>query len=298
MPNIFGPVPSRRLGLSLGVDLIPKKTCSYDCLYCQVGRTTNRTTEVKPYIPIQKILDELKQRLEDTRPDTITLAGSGEPTLNAEIDQVISAIQKMTSIKVAVLTNGSLFWNEPVRKRVSKADIIMPTLTTVNEDTYRVIHRPYSSLHVSDIIKGLKALRQSFRGYYFLELILLGGMNDNDKEIEGLKSAMDEIRPDKIQLNTVVRPPSVAQAKALDRRQLERIKIFFGDKAEIIVPSSIKQKDGQYNSQSNALLEIAKRRPVRAIDIANVLNKPLNDLEERGFLSTHADDRACIRLNK
>ncbi len=279
MPNIFGPVPSRRLGLSLGIDLIPTKTCTYDCLYCQVGRTTCKTIDPKPYAPIKEILHELKKRLSIIRPDTVTLAGSGEPTLHTQINQVISSIKTVTEIKIAVLTNGSLLWKKEIRSRISEADVIMPTLTTVFEDTFNSIHRPHSELRLPTIIQGLEELRQSFQGRIFLELVLLAGFNDSDKEIEALKRRVDIISPDKIQLNTVVRPPSDSKAKALDRQKLENIKSVFGEKAEIIVHMARKQEWGQPVPESQVVVEMAKRRPVRAIDIAHTLNKSLNDVE-------------------
>ena len=148
MSYIFGPVPSRRLGLSLGVDLIPPKTCTYDCLYCEVGRTTCHTIETAPLVPLQKISHELESALSKNRPDTITLAGSGEPILNSEIDGIISFIKNRTSVQVALLTNGSLFWKEEVIRKVMGADIILPTFSTVFDDTYKVIHRPCSGLRV------------------------------------------------------------------------------------------------------------------------------------------------------
>ncbi|MGD8230015.1 MAG: radical SAM protein, partial [Desulfobacteraceae bacterium] len=130
MTYVFGPVPSRRLGLSLGVDLIPAKTCTYDCLYCQVGRTTQKTIQTDAFVPVQEVIDELKKRLEILTPDAVTLSGSGEPTLHAKIDQVITAIKGITDAKVAILTNGSLLGQGVVRRRVTGADIILPTLTT------------------------------------------------------------------------------------------------------------------------------------------------------------------------
>ncbi|MCP4669527.1 MAG: radical SAM protein, partial [Deltaproteobacteria bacterium] len=140
MSHVFGPVPSRRLGLSLGIDLIPAKTCTFDCLYCQVGRTTRRTLEPRPFVPVGDVAEEVEKRLQKTVPDVITLAGSGEPTLHSRIDHVIAAIKEMTKTKVAVLTNGSLFWREDVRKRVLGADVIMPTLSSAFSHTFRIIH--------------------------------------------------------------------------------------------------------------------------------------------------------------
>ena len=279
MTYVFGPVPSRRLGLSLGIDLIPRKTCTYDCLYCQVGKTSCKTIEPAPFVPVREVLEELVKRLETAKPDTITLAGSGEPTLHSEIDQLISLIHEITDIPIALLTNGSLFWNEEIRSRVSGVDIIMPTLSTVSEVKFKTIHRPHSELSLPKIIEGLKKMREEYAGLVFLEVVLLAGINDSEKEIDEIKRVIDEIYPDKIQLNTVVRPPSDPKAIPLDRRLLENIKEKFGKNAEIIASQPLKHEAGYYDSKVSAILEMAKRRPVSASDIASVLNQPLEEVK-------------------
>jgi wyosine [tRNA(Phe)-imidazoG37] synthetase (radical SAM superfamily) len=279
MTCVFGPVPSRRLGLSLGVDLIPAKTCTYDCLYCQVGRTTQKTVQTNAFVPVQEVIDELKKRLEISTPDAVTLSGSGEPTLYSKIDQVVAAIKRMTDTKVAILTNGSLFWLEVVRRRVADADIIMPTLTTAFEETFRTIHRSHPDLHLKSIIEGLKRLRQMYNGQIFLEVFLLAQINDGQEELEGLKKVVDEISPDKIQLNTVVRPPAHQSAISLDMERLKEIRDFFGEKAEIIAEKPLRRRWGQYDTMVKSILEMAKRRPLRASDIATLFNMPLQEVE-------------------
>jgi len=247
-----------------------------------VGKTTCKTVTTGPFVPTGEVLEELGRNLEKTVPDTVTLAGSGEPTLHSRIDQVIAFIKRTTETKIAILTNGSLFWKEEVRNRVSGAHIIMPTLSTVSEETFRLIHRPHPDLTLSMIIEGLTLLRRGYKGSLFLEVVLLAGFNDSDKEIERLKRAMGRISPDKIQLNTVVRPPSDPRAISLDRERLKEIKNFFGTEAEIIAHAPLKQQDKQYESLTATVLDMAKRRPVRAVDVANVLNKGLKETE--GFL--------------
>ncbi|MDB9822283.1 radical SAM protein [Deltaproteobacteria bacterium] len=272
MEYIFGPVPSRRLGLSLGIDLIPPKTCTYNCLYCQVGRTTCLIMEPEAFVPVSKIIGELEMVLQKVHPDTITLAGSGEPTLHSEIDQVISSIKGTTDTRIALLTNGSLLWREEVRNRVSGADLIMPTLTTVFEDTFRTIHRPHDGLELPLIIEGLKELRKEYEGLIFLEVVLLSGINDGEIELEGLKKVIQEISPDKIQLNTVVRPPSDPRAMSIDMEKLEDIKKYFGERAEIIAGKLSNKISGKHQSMVDVIIEMAKRRPVTGDDIAKVLD--------------------------
>ena len=279
MAYVFGPVPSRRLGLSLGVDLIPLKTCTYDCLYCQVGRTTRQSLKIESFIPVTEILEELERKLENCSPDAITFSGSGEPTLSSDIDRVISFVKERTDIKTVVLTNGSLLWQEDVRHRISGADIIMPTLTTAFEETFRLIHQPHMDLDLDTIVGGLKSLRRTYKGNLFLEVVFLAGFNDSEKELEGLRSVIDQISPDKIQLNTVIRPPSDPRAISLDTKRLEEIKNLFGEKAEIIAQTPLTNRRWEDETAYATILEMAKRRPVRARDVANVCDIPLEEAD-------------------
>ena len=280
MPCVFGPVASRRLGVSLGVDLVPAKTCSYNCLYCQVGRTTDHVMEPQALIPVRQVFDELKQRLSKVKLDTVTFSGSGEPTLHPQIGDVIAFIKSRTAVQIAVLTNGSLLWRQDVRGRIAGADIVMPTLTTANEETFKAIHRPHPALHVDNIIAGLKEFRRMYQGNLWLEVILLAGYNDSPRELEALREVIREIAPDRIQLNTVVRPPADTKAVALDGDRLAAIKDYFGPAAEIIAPVPRSQAGPRANSLVESILGMAKRRPVRARDVAGTLNVPLAEVEE------------------
>lgn len=279
MTILFGPVPSRRLGLSLGVDLIPPKTCTFDCLYCQVGRTTRKTAEPKIFVPTREVLEALRLRLDKVRPDFVTFSGSGEPTLHAQIDQAIAFVKERGDVRTAVLTNGSLFWRPEVRERVLQADTVMPTLSTVFEKTFEIIHRPHPDLRLPDILEGLRRLRLEYRGQLWVEVVLLAGLNDTEEEIEALSAEMERIAPDKIQLNTVVRPPSDSRALPLDRKRMEDIKNYFGAKAEIIAHAEGFRKERVHGPLSVAILEMARRRPVTAVDISKALNRSLEDVE-------------------
>ena len=279
MSYIFGPVPSRRLGLSLGVDLIPHKTCTFDCLYCEVGRTTNKTITSSPFAPVDEILTQIEERLKGCTPDVITLAGSGEPTLHSGIDRIISGIKELTDTRVVVLTNGSLFWDHNIRKRVLGADLIMPTLSSAFSSTFRTIHRPHRDLALDRVVEGLIRLRAEFAGLIYLEVILLAGINDTEEEVKALRPLIQKIQPEKIQLNTVVRPPADACAKALDRKRLEEIKLFLGERAEIVVDIEAAKGALARDSKGEGLLEMVKRRPLRAKDMANSMGLSLDEVE-------------------
>ena len=299
MSYVFGPVPSRRLGLSLGVDLIPFKTCTFDCLYCEVGRTTSKILEPKPLVPVRELVREIRKKLLKSTPDNITLAGSGEPTLHSRIHEVISSVKEVTETKVALLTNGSLFWKEDIRQRVLEADIILPTLSSAFENTFEMIHRPHPGIELDAVIDGLERLRKEYKGLLFLEIILLAGINDTENEIAGLKTLMNRINPEKIQLNTVVRPPADKKAVALDRKRLEEIKVFFGKKAEIIADVPVEAQRGKTETIIKDLLDMVKRRPLRSIDIQNAMGLSPRDVEDlvkglmiKGFISrqTHSGE--------
>ncbi len=307
MSYVFGPVPSRRLGLSLGVDLIPAKTCTFDCLYCEVGRTTSKTIEPGPFVSLKEVVFEIEKKLMKKEPDVVTLAGSGEPTLYSRIHEVIAGIKDVTETKIALLTNGSLFWKEQIRKRVLKADIILPTLSSVFENTFRMIHRPHPELDVTTVIGGLEKLRQDYKGLLFLEIVLLAGINDTEKELEGLKTVINRINPEKIQINTVVRPPADKRAISLDRQRLEDIKIFLGERAEIIAGAPVAAKKGKTDTLIRDLLDMLKRRPLSSIDIANAMGLPPRDVEDlvkglliKGYISrqTHSGETYYLSNGK
>jgi wyosine [tRNA(Phe)-imidazoG37] synthetase (radical SAM superfamily) len=209
MSHLFGPVPSRRLGRSLGLDITPYKTCTFDCVYCQLGRTTNKTVQRREYIAKDSILHELRDFLAEGGADTdyITFAGSGEPTLHSGIGEMINAIKTLTDIPVAVITNGSLLFREDVRDDLLNADLVLPSLDAATTSVFRAVNQPHESLSVDRIIEGLRMFREVFRGEFWLEVMFVRGVNDGTDEIAALSDAISVIDPDRVQLNTVVRPP-------------------------------------------------------------------------------------------
>jgi wyosine [tRNA(Phe)-imidazoG37] synthetase (radical SAM superfamily) len=233
---IFGPVPSRRLGRSLGIDLVPYKTCTFDCIYCDLGRTTHKTASRQSYVPPEEIHDELERALSDSekRPDFVTLSGSGEPTLNNAIKEVIRGVKEITSLPVAVITNSSFLSLEEVRKDVAKADLVVPSLDAVTPALFEYINRPHPSLNIKQIVAGLIQFRRQYRGQIWLEILFCRGVNDSREEVEKMRAVIERIEPDRIQLNTPVRPPAEDFAFPLTLAQLEEIRGRFGDKAEII----------------------------------------------------------------
>lgn len=267
---LYGPVPSRRLGYSLGIDIIPYKTCTLDCIYCQLGRTPKTTVLRKKYRPADKILAQIKKVFATkSKIDMITFSGSGEPTLHQGIGQLIREIKKTTSIPVTVLTNGTLLSNPEVRQALMAADLVVPSLDAATQEVFEKINRPHSSLNIQDVIHGLKAFQKAFRGSLWLEVMLVKGVNDSPGHIKALKKAIQDIQPDKVQLNTVVRPPAERTALPLSREELERIRRMLGRGTEVIAEFKRPEPSAASDRLDRAILAMVRRRPVTLSDIAD-----------------------------
>lgn len=238
MQYLYGPVKSRRLGNSLGINLTPYKVCDFDCVYCQLGRTTNLTVEKSEYIKVSQVIDELKVWLEANQETArslqyITLSGSGEPTLNTRFGELISAIKKITPLKIALLTNSSLLADPEIRRQVYQADLIVPSLDAVTQELFVKVDRPHPSINIESIIDGLIALRREFRGKIWLEIMLVKGINDDIRHIRKLKEVIEKINPDRIQLNSPVRTTADAGVLPVGRPKLRKIKEILGEKVEL-----------------------------------------------------------------
>ncbi len=292
--HLFGPVPSRRLGRSLGVDPVPFKTCTFDCIYCQLGPTTLKTLERRVYVPAATIIDELRYWFEQGgEADFITLSGSGEPTLNSATGEIIAGARDVApDVPVAVLTNGSLLWDPQVREEVSGAQVIMPSLDAARPDTFQTINRPAEGLELDRIIEGLCAARQELEAQMWLEIMLVRGINDSDDELQAFREALDYIQPDRVQLNTVVRPPAEASAQPLEPEQLIAVAKFLGHRAEVIapLPEGFEEQLQTHHSEQE-VLQLLRHRPCTLDDIAAGLGMHRNEaikyvtaLLERGHI--------------
>jgi len=271
--HLFGPVPSRRLGRSLGVDLVPLKTCSYNCNYCQLGPTTTLTTERRPYVAVGDVIAELERWLTtDGVADVITMSGSGEPTLNTELGRVIDWLKDHTAIPVAVLTNGSLLWQPEVRHDLSRADILIPSLDAATETTFRRVNRPVASLELETILTGLDECRRECTGEFWVEIMLVAGFNDNEEDLTALREAVARLDPDRVQLNTVVRPPASGHARRLSPTQLHQAAEWIGHGAEVIAPLPADYgHDRRQQSREEEVVRLLQRRPCTLTDIATGL---------------------------
>ncbi|RLD52372.1 MAG: radical SAM protein, partial [Bacteroidetes bacterium] len=237
--HLFGPVPSRRLGMSLGVDLIPQKVCSLNCVYCECGHTTNLTHDRKEYVPVDEVYSELRDFFKNNPdPDYLTFSGAGEPTLHNHIGEVIAFLKNLRpGLPVAVLTNGTLFGDPEVRKELMLADVVLPSLDAATDLALRRINRPQRSLKAADYVDGLVQFSREFKGEIWLEIFILPGYNDGEENLIALKEAILKINPGRIQLNTLDRPGTVEGLLPARISQLQEIAALLGnEKVEIIAP--------------------------------------------------------------
>ena len=290
--HVYGPVPSRRLGRSLGIDLVPHKYCSYDCVYCQLGRTTKKTIHRQEYVPIKDVLNELKHKLEEgTEPDYISLAGSGEPTLNIGIEDLIIGIKKITDIPLAVLTNGSLLWKPDVQKALMAADVVLPSLDAGDEQLFQHVNRPHKEISFIRMVNGIRDFVKQFPGEVWLEILLLAGITGLPKEVKRIASIVERIAPERVQLNTVSRPPSMDFAISVPDDQMREYAKAFRGNVDIISHGEEfqTQMTNECGIDDDEILALLCRRPCTSMDVANGLGihvaeslKHLNNLTSSG----------------
>jgi len=281
---LFGPVPSRRLGMSLGVDLVPHKVCSLNCIYCECGSTTKLTTERLEYVPYDKVISELKNFMSNNpAPDYITFSGSGEPTLNSRIGEVVDFIkQNYPDISLALLTNGTLLNDKEVRKEILKTDLVLPSLDAASDIAFQKINRPFNTLKVEDYINGLVEFRNEYSGKIWLEVLIIPDYNDDKENLIKLKEAFLKINPDSIQLNTLDRPGIIDGLRAMSRQELQKIVDFWNlDNVEIIAAAPERKDIKSYRSDTeSAILETIFRRPCTLDDLKKILGLHINEINK------------------
>ena len=273
--HVYGPVPSRRLGRSLGVDAITFKSCPFDCVYCQLGRTTNCTLERREYVPTAEILDEVRRKLDTGDiPQYVSFAGSGEPTLHSGLGEIIRGIKAMTDVPVVVFTNGSLLWRPDVRDDLLAADVVIPSLDAGGAALLEKVNRPHPDLSFERIVEGIAAFRDAFKGQIWLEVMLLGGVSDDDAAVGAIARHTARIRPDKVQINSVCRPPAEAWARPVDARRLLEIQRRFPGTVEIIAEHLDDMAHAAFRTQirEEDILALIERRPCTAAGVGAGLN--------------------------
>ncbi len=277
---LFGPVPSRRLGVSLGIDIVPPKTCNLNCIYCECGYTTKHINSREEFCPLEELKTEIISYFKTPKElDFITFSGAGEPLLYLKIGEVIDFIKSnYPEYKLALLTNGILLSNENVIKSIKNLDLIVPSLDTGFEETFKKINHPCKDIDFNEYIKGLINLKKNFNGEIWLEIFFVKNFNDSRKELERLKEIAEKISPDKIQLNTVDRPPANKSIEGVGYNELLKIKEFFGDRAEII--KRFRNKKVISEDKLDLIKNCLKRRPLTLEDLTDVTSLKINEINK------------------
>lgn len=267
---VYGPVPSRRLGISLGVSPIPQKTCNYSCIYCQLGRTNKMTNERQEFFKVNDIIEEFKKYIKDiNKYDVVTIVGEGEPTLYSELGLLIKELKKLTDKPIAVITNGALLSDENVKKELMEADIVLPSLNGYNEEISKKIDRPYGKIKFEETIKGLIDFSNKYTGELWLEIMLLDGINDSDEAIEEYRKLLKKIKYNRLYLNTCVRPPAESFVNMVKKERMQyAIEKLNGVSIDILA-------SGEFFSDVaddyEAVLSLCKRHPMNQFELESFL---------------------------
>jgi wyosine [tRNA(Phe)-imidazoG37] synthetase (radical SAM superfamily) len=295
--HVYGPVPSRRLGRSLGVDLVPFKTCTYDCIYCQLGRTTDLTITRCEYAPVDEILVQLKGKLRTgPAPDYVSLAGSGEPTLYARLGELIAGIKRLTRIPVAVLTNGSLLGVRDMQDTLMEADLVLPSLDAGDAELFRLVNRPHASIEFDAVVDGLAAFRERFAKPVWLEVMLVAGVTGIRAEVEKLGALVRRIRPKRVQLNTITRPPCEEFAYPVSPEAMAAFARLFGRGASVVSEHRARRAVESGAVTDGDILALLTRRPCTSRGISEGLGIHLGEITKR--LDTLTDQGAVTPVRK
>ena len=269
---IYGPVSSWRLGISLGIDLLSceEKICNFDCIYCQLGRTTALQVERESFFPREDILTEITNAVAGDKIDFVTFVGDGEPTLNKDLGWLIQNTKTQLGLPVAVITNGSLLFRDDVRDDLSEADVVIPTLDAGNEKMFRAVNRPHRSIDFKTMLQGLVDFRSEFSGQMWIEVMLVRGLNDTEKELRSIKRAIDMIKPDRVYILTPIRPPAESWVRPSDPADILRAQKIIA-KAKTVDELETGQFGlGEFSDARQAILETGSRHPLRREQALNI----------------------------
>ncbi len=268
MKYIYGPVPSRRLGKSLGIDPIPSKTCNYQCIYCQLGKTTNFTNIRKNYFPKKEIIAEMEKaiKLNENKFDYITFVGSGEPTLYKDLKDLILRAKDLSKKPVCVITNGSLIHQKEVQNALMCSDVVLPSLDAGDEKSFLKINRPHPTINFEKLIQGFIDFKKGFSGKFWIEVMLMKGINDTKEELLKIKEKLDLIKPDRIDINVPIRPPVEKWVKIPDKNIISDLNVIFDNYTNINFPEEGVFRIYSYDFDKE-VLSILERHPMRQAQI-------------------------------
>lgn len=294
MQYVFGPVPSRRLGKSLGISPIPRKTCNYSCIYCQLGRTDKMTNERKEFFLLKNIINEFKNYLKENFDfDVVTIVGEGEPTLYSKLGDLIKEIKKITDKPVAVITNGALLNSKEVRSELMNADIVLPSLDAYNEEISKKIDRPLGTIHFQDELNGLIQFSNEYKGQLFLEIMLVSNINCDPKSIEAFKQILKKIKYDRVYINTPVRPPAESFVKTISKDEMRYAVEELGGISIDMLSSG--EFFSEIKDSYEAILNIIRRHPMNQFEVESFLNSRKDKLDYDIFKKLENDEKInCI----
>lgn len=272
MKYVFGPISSKRLGQSLGVDLLPPKSCTWNCLYCQLGKTRSFVTERQEFFPREDILEEIGQALKVNRNlDWITFVGSGETMLYKGIGWLIAQVKKLTTVPVAVITNGSLLYLPEVREELLQADAVLPSLNAGSEALHNKIDRPASGLTFQQHVDGLVAFRHEYQGRLWIEVMLLGGINDSDEALHDLARVLQQINPDMVHLVLPTRPAPEQEIRLPSDERLEQAIAILSEVAMVVNPLKGNMDLRSAPDLLEAITAIVSRHPVQQRELQKAI---------------------------
>jgi wyosine [tRNA(Phe)-imidazoG37] synthetase (radical SAM superfamily) len=295
MSYVFGPVPSRRLGSSLGIDPVPLKTCNWNCVYCQLGRTVPVVHERRPWVSAREVVrevDHFLRRHPETPIDWVTFVGSGEPTLHSDLGWMIRRVRELTALPVAVITNGALLWKREVRRDLLPADAVMPTLDAGTAALYRRINRPHPELTFERLVDGLVALRREYTGKLWPEVMLVAGLNDSEEALEALAAVLRRLEPDEIHINLPIRPPAEPWVEPAGEEAVGRALAVLGEVARAVHPTRGVVDLAAAEDPVDAAVEVITRHPVSEEELRRALEHRVPGRVEETLLRLADDPRA------
>ncbi len=267
---LYGPVPSRRMGLSLGISPIPKKTCNYSCIYCQLGRTDKMTYDRKDFFDLEDMKKEFTEyNKNNDNYDVVTIVGEGEPTLYKSLGDLINFLKHNTDKPVALITNGALLKEKNIWSELQELDIILPSLDASNENEFKKINRPHPKIKYSDVQKGLIEFSKIFEGELWLEIMLVKNYNDSKESIDRFKYILKDISYDRVFVNTPVRPPAENYVEEPDEAFIK-----YAVKSLKATPINLLTSEGFVSKESDhyeSILSIIKRHPMNQFEIKSFL---------------------------
>lgn len=292
---VFGPVPSRRLGRSLGISPIPKKTCNYSCVYCQLGRTNKMTNMRQEFFPLEDILSEFDEYLKDEdKFDVVSVVGEGEPTLYSRLGDLIKGLKERTSKPVAVITNSALMYDPQVRKDLMEADIVLPSLDSCDEETWHKVDRPYGRLVYNDVFDGLIQFTKEYKGQIFMELMLMDGINDDDLSLQKFHDIYKNLHYDKLYINTPVRPPAESYVSVSSPETIQKaVELLGGISIDALANGGF---FSEIKDDYEAIISIIGRHPMNQFEILGFLESRQADNTDK--LMERLKNDPCVLLTE